>query len=68
MESHHTYLKSAYVHYAKGDATNVNVTDNNTVNENEYQENEIPVTQVRGWLGIPSQVTCRLLHVIQKRY
>ena len=40
MESHHTFLKSAYVHYVKGDTTSLSNTENQTVVENQYQENE----------------------------
>ena len=40
MDSHHTFLKSAYVHYVKGDTTSLNNTVNQTVVENQYQENE----------------------------
>ena len=40
MESHHTFLKSAYVHYVKGDTTSLSNTENQTLVENQYQENE----------------------------
>ena len=40
MESHHTFLKSAYVHYVKGDTTSLSNTENQIVVENQYQENE----------------------------
>ena len=40
MESHHTFLKNAYVHYVKGDTTSLNTLENNTAVENQYQENE----------------------------
>ena len=64
MESHHTYLKSAYVHYVKGDATSVNVTDTNTVNENEYQENENSgnTGQRVAWDSFPSHMQIATCH------
>ena len=40
MESHHAFLKSAYVHYVRGDANSMSTGKNNTAVENQHQENE----------------------------
>ena len=63
MESHHTFLKSAYVHYVKGDTTSLNTSENNTAVENQYQENENSknMGQSVSWDSFPSHmqiVTC----------
>ena len=40
MESHHTFLKSTYVHDVKGDANSISTAETYTTVENQHQESE----------------------------
>ena len=40
MESHHTFVKSAYVHYVKEDTNSLSTAETYSTVENQHQENE----------------------------
>ena len=58
MESHHTFLKSAYVHYVKGDTNSINTAENHSKEENQHQENEnsVDTGQRVSWDSFPSHM------------
>ena len=64
MESHHTFLKSAYVHYVRGDANSMNTGKNNTAVENQHQENEnsCDTGQRVSWDSFPSHMQIATCH------
>ena len=64
MESHHTFLKSASVHYVRGDANSLSTAENHTPMENQHQENENSgdTGQRVSWDSFPSHMqiaTCQ---------
>ena len=68
MESHHTFLKSEYMHYVRGDTSSINTSKNSTPVMNQHQENEVSGDTGQGmsW-GIIFQVICKLPHAIQEK-
>ena len=64
MESHHTFLKSAYVHYVKGDTYFLSTAENHTTVENQHQENENSGDTVQrvSWDSFPSQMQIATCH------
>ena len=64
MESHHTFLKSAYVHYVRGDANSINTGEHNTAVENQHQENETSgdTGQRMSWDSFPSHMQIATCH------
>ena len=64
MESHHTFLKSAYVHYVKGDTNSLSTAENHTTVENQHQENESSgdTGQRMSWDSFPSHMQIATCH------
>ena len=64
MESHHTFLKSAYVHYVRGDASSINTGKSNTAVENQHQESETSgdAGQRMSWDTFPSHMQIATCH------
>ena len=64
MESHHTFLKSAYVHYVRGDASSVSTGKNNTAVENQHQESKTSgdTGQRMSWDTFPSHMRIATCH------
>ena len=64
MESHHTFLKSAYVHYVRGNASSVNTGKNYTAVENQHQESETSgdTGQRMSWDTFPSHMQIATCH------
>ena len=64
MESHHTFLKSAYVHYVRGDASSLNTSKNNTAVVNQHQDNETSgdTGQRMSWDTFPSHMQIATCH------
>ena len=64
MESHHTFLKSAYVHYVKGDTNSLSTAENHTTVENQHQENENSgdTGQRVSWDSFPSHMQIATCH------
>ena len=64
MKSHHTFLKSAYVHYIRGDANSLSTAENHTPVENQHQENENSgdTGQTMSWDSFPSHMEITTCH------
>ena len=64
MESHHTFLKSAYVHYVKGDTNSLSTAEPHTTVENQHQENENSgdTEQRMPWDSFPSHMQIDTCH------